>query len=365
MTTTTTTISFARGWPSTDLLPNDRIRQATEQALGKTGTDILNYGAPDGYAPLRGWIANRYGVTASQVLLTNGSLQGLAFLSEHLFGNSTGDAVVEAPTYDRALLILRRFGATAHTVPLTPDGLDVSHLEERLRAGFKPRLVYTIPNFQNPAGVTMGTPSRERLVHLADQYGFYILEDDPYRDIRFEGVQKPTLLSLDKAHRVIYATSFTKSVAPGLRVGALLLPDELHVAIKKLAMDTYVAPGQFAEAVLFEYIQAGQFEPGLATISAALKARRDAMVAALRRELGDRVEFRFGIAEGGYFLWIRLPGVDTDGLAARAEAAGCPVVRGTACYPDRSGGGDELRLAFSASQPEQMAPGIERLARCV
>lgn len=363
MTLTTTTISFARGWPSADLLPNEAIAGATGRLLSQARTDVLNYGAPDGYAPLRKWIGERYGVAADRVILTNGSLQGLAFLAEHLFSREGGHAVVEAPTYDRALLTLRRFGATASTVPLTPDGLDTARLEQEIHNGLRPKLVYTIPNFQNPAGVTMSSQAREHLVRLAEAYDFYILEDDPYRDVRFEGVQRPTMLSLDRHQRVIYATSFTKSVAPGLRVGALIVPEALHAPLKKLAMDTYVAPGQFAEAVLYQYIQDGSFDPGLDRICEALKARRDALVAALNRHLHGRIEFKFGIPEGGYFLWVRLPQVNTDQLAAKAEANGVPFVRGTACYPDGRGGADELRLAFSASLPDQMEPGIERLSK--
>lgn len=356
------TISFARGVPSPDLLPAHEIGLAVQRALENDPTGALAYGAPEGYRPLREWFARRYDVAVERVIVTNGSLQGVALLAEHLFAGKGGDAIVEAPTYDRTILLLKRFGATVEALTLSPDGIDVAALEARCRSRRVPRLVYVIPNFQNPAGVTTNRVTRERLVALATEYDFLLLEDDPYRDVRFEGADEPTMLSMDRGERVIHATSMTKTVAPGVRVGALILPSALWGPIRQLANDTFIAPGHLAQAAVAEYCSAGYYEPGLVRVRARLRERRDAMVGALERHLGGRVQYVQ--PSGGYFLWIRLAGVDADRVAVDAERAGVPVVRGSSCYPDGRGK-DELRLAFSAVSPGDIAEGIARLADLV
>jgi 2-aminoadipate transaminase len=355
------TISFARGVPSSDLLPAREIGAAVERALARDAAGALSYGAPEGYRPLRDWFARRYAVPVERVLVTNGSLQGVALVIEHLFAGTGGLAVVEAPTYDRTILLFKRFGATVEALPLAADGIDVDALERLCRTR-PPRVVYVIPNFQNPAGVTTSRAKRERLVALASEHGFLLIEDDPYRDVRFEGADEPTMLSMDRQERVLYATSMTKTIAPGVRVGAVVLPSAMWGAVRQLANDTFITPGHLAQAAVAEYCAAGAYEPGLVQVRAKLRERRDAMVAALDRTLGDRV--RYVKPAGGYFLWIRLPGVDADRLAGSAERAGVPVVKGSSCYPDGRGK-DELRLAFSAVTPADITEGIERLAALV
>ena len=356
------TISFARGVPSADLLPAREIAAAAQRALERDPAGALAYGAPEGYRPMREWFARRYQVPVERVVVTNGSLQGVALVIEHLFAGRGGLAAVEAPTYDRTILLFKRFGATVEALALASDGIDVDALESLCRAGRVPRAVYVIPNFQNPAGVTTSRAKRERLVALATEHDFLLVEDDPYRDVRFAGVDEPTMLSMDRGERVIYATSMTKTVAPGVRVGAVILPTRLFGPIRQLANDTFITPGHLAQATVAEYCAAGAYEPGLEHVRAKLRERRDAMVSALRRTLGERV--RYVEPAGGYFLWIRLPGVDADRLAADAEKAGVPVVRGSSCYPDGRGR-DELRLAFSAVEPADIDEGITRLAALV
>ena len=355
------TISFARGVPSADLLPAREIAAAVARALEHDAAGALAYGAPEGYRPLRDWFAARYDVPVERVMITNGSLQGVALVIEHVFARKGGAAIVEAPTYDRTILLFKRFGASVEALALAADGIDVDALAARCRSN-PPRVVYVIPNFQNPAGVTTSRAKRERLVALAAEHGFLLMEDDPYRDVRFEGADEPTMLSMDRGEHVLYSTSMTKTVAPGVRVGAIVLPSAMFPAIRQLANDTFIAPGHLAQAAVAEYCAAGAYEPGLVRVRAKLRERRDAMVAALDRTLGDRV--RYVKPSGGYFLWIRLPGVDANALAAEAEAAGVPVVKGSSCYPDGRGG-DELRLAFSAVSPGDITEGIERFAALV
>ncbi len=353
------TISFARGVPSADLLPAQAIAAAAARALERDPAGALSYGAPEGYLPLREWFASRYDVPVERVLLTNGSLQGVALVIEHLFRAPPGGlAVVEAPTYDRTILLLKRFGATVEALSLAADGIDVEALERQCRSGRIPRALYVIPNFQNPAGVTTSRKKRERIVALAAEYGFVVLEDDPYHDVRFEGADEPTMLSMDRQSRVLHMTSMTKTVAPGVRIGALILPPDLWGKIRTLANDTYIGPTHLAQVTVAEYVRAGSYEPGLAHVRARLRERRDAMVEALERHLGGRASYVR--PSGGYFLWVRLPGVDTDQLATAADAAGVPFVRGSSCYPDGRGR-DELRLAFSAVTPPDISAGIERL----
>ena len=353
------TISFARGVPSADLLPVDELRGAIARAMEKDPTGMLLYGDPMGYMPLRAWVGERWGFDPAGVFVTNGSLQGFALLAEMLFAGSGGRAVVEAPTYDRTILTLKRFGATVDAIPLTADGIDVDRLEASIAAGQVPGLVYIIPNFQNPAGNVTSLAVRQRLVDLAAEHGFWIYEDDPYGDLRFSGEDVPRMLDLDTAGRVIYSTSFTKTVAPGVRAGALLLPEELRKGMAYIANQTYIGAVHFAHAAVAEYCVAGDFDRGLARVTPKLAERRDALVAALGAHLGER--FAFEAPEGGYFLWGRLDGVDCDALLPKAAEAGVPFVKGSDFFVDGSGT-DHLRLAFSAVRPEEMDEGIARLA---
>jgi DNA-binding transcriptional MocR family regulator len=356
------TISFARGVPSADLLPVDELKGAIARAMEKDATGMLLYGDPMGYMPLREWVGERWAFDPAGVFVTNGSLQAFAFLAEVLFAGSGGRAAVEAPTYDRTILTLRRFGATVDAYPLLEDGIDVDALEAAIKAGKAPGLVYIIPNFQNPAGNVTTLAVRQRLVDLAAEHGFWIFEDDPYGDLRFSGTDLPRMVDLDTAGRVIYSTSFTKTIAPGVRAGALLLPEPLRKQMAYIANQTYIGAVHFAHAAVAEYCSSGDFDKGLARVRPQLETRKDALVAALNAHLGDRFTFR--APEGGYFLWGRLDGVDCDALLPKANEAGVPFVKGSDFFVDGSGK-DHLRLAFSAVKPEEMDEGISRLAQLI
>src|SRR3954451_11680765 len=205
-------ISFARGAPSLDIVAVDDLRAAADHAFQTDPQGTFSYGTSGGYVPLRDWIADRHGIEREQVVATNGSMQADAFLFTMLVG--PGDVVVvEAPTYDRTLLSLRKLGADVLAIPLEADGIDVEALAQALEAGARPKLAHIIPNFQNPAGCTLSLEKRRRLLELAGQYEFLIFEDDPYVELRFAGEELPTMLSLDEgAGRVVYASSFSKTV---------------------------------------------------------------------------------------------------------------------------------------------------------
>ena len=226
-------ISFARGMPGPDLLPVDDFGDCAKAALERDGAAALNYGPPLGYQPLRQWIADRHDVDVARVMITNGSLQAFAFIARHHVA-AGAKFFVEAPCYDRSLLILRRLGAEVESIPLTEDGLDLDLLEGSLAATSGPCLIYTIPTFQNPSGRTLSEPNRHRLVELARTHGATILEDDPYGLLRFGGEGLPRLFELGDGDGVMFMSSFSKTVAPGIRVGFAILPEELMGAMQAL-----------------------------------------------------------------------------------------------------------------------------------
>src|SRR6476646_7457283 len=234
-------ISFARGAPSIDIVAVDDLSAAAQRAFANDPAGSFSYGTAIGYPPLRAWIAEKHELPPEQVIVTNGSMQADAFLFEHLVED--GDlVVVEAPSYDRTLLSLRKRGAEILAIPLEEDGIDVAALASALEAGARPKLAHVIPTFQNPAGYTLSLDKRRRLLELAEQYDFVIFEDDPYIELRFEGERLPTMLSLDDSDKFVYASSFSKTVCPCIRVGYLAGPTAVFFFIHTTATETYISP---------------------------------------------------------------------------------------------------------------------------
>jgi DNA-binding transcriptional MocR family regulator len=354
-----TTISFARGMPGPDLLPIEQFAGCARAALESDGATALNYGPPGGYPPLREWIAARHGVDPARVVVTNGSLQGFSFVARHLVKGGAR-FLVEAPCYDRSLSILRRLGAEVEQVELADDGLDLEALAGVLRAN---DVVYTIPTFQNPSGRTLSGESRSRLVELAREHGALVFEDDPYGELRFEGEPLPRLFELAGGEGIVFLSSFSKTVAPGIRTGYVILPESLVPEIEALVLENYVSPAIFVEAALYDFVTGGGYEPNLDRVRAGLHIRRDAMTAALERELGTSATW--SRPEGGYFLWLDLPpGVGGASLLARAGEEGVTFIKGEDFF--FHGGGEEAaRLAFSFATAGEIDEGIARLGRLV
>jgi 2-aminoadipate transaminase len=351
-------ISFARGVPPTEALPIEELADCARGAIERDGAAVLNYGPVGGYPPLREWIAERHGVDAARVLVTNGSLEGLNLVFGHFAGR--GRLIVEAPTYDRPLKIAARLGAELHTVPQDSEGLDVDALERELGRDPAPAFLYALPTFQNPSGRTLPLERRRRLVELAAEHALTILEDDPYGDVRFEGERLPTLHELDP-DRVLRSSSFSKVVSPGVRVGYFVLPPEVAEAIETTATNVYLTPSLVAQATVFEFLRRGNLEPNLEHVRSLLRARRDAMLAALDRHFPAEVSW--SRPEGGYFLWLDFPeGTDSAELLTRATAEGVTFVDGAEFFPGRAGGRSSARLAYSFASPDEIATGIERLA---
>jgi 2-aminoadipate transaminase len=350
-------ISFARGAPSMDIVDADGLRAAADAALSGDPAGAFSYGTAVGYPPLREWIAEQHGVPVDQVLVTNGSLQADAFLFDLLV--KPGDAVVvERPTYDRTLLSLRHRDAVIHPVELQRDGIDVDALEQLIADGVQPKLAHVIPNFQNPAGYTLSGEKRRRLLGLAADNDFVIFEDDPYVALRFEGESLPTMLEGDDSGRVVYASSFSKTVCPGIRVGYLVGAAAIIAEVRTLATNTYISPSMVSQAIVNEFARSGRLEQSIETVKHALQERRDTLAAALERELP---EARFERPEGGYFMWVELPeGTDAGAVLDAAGDRGVTFVKGTDFLLE--GGENTLRLAYSGVTTEQIDEGVSRLA---
>jgi 2-aminoadipate transaminase len=349
-------ISFARGVPAPECLAVDDIADCARAAIERDGASVLSYGPGGGYGPLREWIAERHGVEPSRVVVTSGSLQGFVFLCEQLV-EPGGRVFVEAPTYDRPLKILARLGAEIVPLAMDDEGVLPEALEQALAAGEKPAFVYLIATFQNPSGRTLSEERRRRVVEIAKAHDLLVLEDDPYGLVRYEGEAPPTLFELEGGERVIYASSFSKTIAPGVRVGYFVLPTALAAQIEALAVSTYISPPFMTQATVHEFLRRGMFEPNLERVNGLLRARRDAMLDALERHMPDGAAW--SRPDGGYFVWLDLP-VDTPALAA-AEAAGVTFVPGTDFFADGSGR-QSLRLAFSFVSTDEIRAGVERLA---
>jgi 2-aminoadipate transaminase len=350
-------ISFARGAPSLDIVDVEGLKAAAQAAFTDDPGGLTAYGTSVGYVPLRQWIADKHGVAAENVLVTNGSMQADAFLFDALVAG--GDTVVvELPTYDRTLLSLRNRGADVRMVELEPDGIDVAALERVLVAGARPKLAHIIPNFQNPAGYTLSLPKRERLLELAREYRFIVFEDDPYVELRFSGEPLPTMLSMDP-ESVVYASSFSKTVAPGIRVGYLIGPRPVIAKIEKLATSTYISPNMVAQGIVNQFARSGAIDRSIETVKNALRERVDGLSSALERELP---EARFIKPEGGYFMWVELPrGTDVDALFDAAADRGVQFVKGSDFVLE--GYESTLRLAYSGVTPAEIDEGVSRLAQ--
>jgi len=351
-------ISFARGIPAPELLPVEELADCARAAIERDGHTVLNYGPVGGYGPLREWIAERHRVEPGRVLVTNGSLEGLNLVLGHFAARRR--VLVEAPTYDRPLKIAQRLGVDVVAIPQDDEGLDVDRLEAELERDPSPAFLYVLPTFQNPSGRTLPLERRRRLVELVHEHDLTVLEDDPYRLVRFEGDPVPTLHELEGGERVLYSSSFSKIVAPGLRVGYFVLPAGLAAQLEAEAVNVYLAPSFVGQAALYEFVSGGRLGPNVERVCALLRVRRDAMLAALEDGFAGA---RWSRPEGGYFVWLDLPaGVDAGELLSQAEPEGVSFVKGADFYPSGSGGQGSARLAFSFVSPEEITDGVARLA---
>ncbi len=352
-------ILFTRGVPAVESFPIDDVLQSAVAALKEHGSAILQYGPSTGFAPFREWLAAWKGVAPDDVLIGNGSLQLIEFLCLSLL--QPGDVVfTEAPSYDRTLTLLRRHQAKIVGIPLEQDGPDLSALVSQLEQ-HTPKLFYLIPDFQNPSGATCSGEKRRRIVELAEQYGFLLLEDAPYRLLRYRGTEEPTLFELAPG-RTLHMSSFSKLIGPGPRVGYMLGSSELLAKLAKVAEDTYIAPNYLAHGIAYEWCRRGLLPAQIQKLKALYAPRLDACLSALDRHLPEAQATQ---PEGGFFVSITLPeGVLTTEVRARAAGRNLTLADGLAFFPD--GGGERfLRLPFCALTPSEIEEGIRRLADTV
>ena len=355
------TISFARGAPSLDIVDVEGLREAAQLAFDSDPAGTTAYGTSVGYVPLREWIAEQHDVAVEQVLVTNGSMQADAFLFELLV--QPGDAViVESPTYDRTLLNLRNRGADVRMVELETDGISI----EGARDGALARPCTRSSRTSSPTSRTRpATRSRRRSASgcWSSPSSTTSRSSRTTRTSRSasRASTSTSMLSQDDAGRVVYASSFSKTVCPGIRVGYLVGPQAIIKQIQTLGTNTYISPNMVAQSIVNQFARTGRMDGAIATVKNALRDRRDAVVNALERELP---EAKFARPEGGYFMWVELPeAVDVAELEKAAAQRDVLFVKGTDFLLE--GGQNTLRLAYSGVTPEQIDEGITKLAEAV
>ena len=372
-------ISFAGGLPANDVFPIDRIEQSCQKILEENAVTALQYGETEGYRPLRDMIARhiaRYGikVQAENVLMTTGSQQALDLIGKLLI--NAGDRVlVEAPTYLGALQAFNMYGAEYLSVPCDEYGLRTDLLEAPLRLG--PKFMYVLPNFQNPGGTTLAEGRRRALVTLASRYGIPIVEDDPYGQLRYEGEHLPPLVVLDRENvrgdggytigNVIYLSTFSKTLAPGLRLGWVVAPPEVIAKLVQLKQSADLHTSTFAQVVAYEVARGNFLDEHVKKLRNVYRERRDVMLAALEEYFPSEVTWTR--PEGGLFLWVTLPvGMDASTLFNEALKQNVAFVPGDSFFApngQEQEGSRHLRLNFSNARPEQIREGIRRLSVAV
>jgi 2-aminoadipate transaminase len=372
-------ISFAGGLPAPDVFPAQRFQQACQKVLEQKPHLALQYGATEGYEPLREMVARhiaRYGIKAKSehVLITSGSQQALDLIGKLLI--NPGDRVlVEAPTYLGALQAFNVYGADYVSVPSDADGLRSALLEGPLRSG--PKFMYVLPNFQNPGGTTLSEGRRHELVLLADKYGIPIVEDDPYGQLRYEGEHLTPLVVLDRENlgrdqeysigNVLYLSTFSKTLAPGLRLGWIVAPPDVIAKLVQLKQGADLHSSTFVQMVAYEVARDNFLDEHVKLIRSVYRERRDVMLEALSRHFPPEVTWTK--PKGGLFLWVTLPeGADAARLFAAAGRENVAFVPGD-CFYAPNGHADlgrrQMRLNFSAATPDQIREGIRRLSVAV
>lgn len=356
------TIMFTRGVPPAEAFPTAQIAECLATAVETDAAVVLQYGHQPGYAPLRALLAADYGVKDNEIMVANGSLQLQDLLAAHLVRPGT-TVLTEQPSYDRAITTFRRRGARVVGIPLEADGLDVARLEAEVKRQ-TPAFLYTVPDFQNPAGVTTSLEKRRAILDIAERYGFWVIEDIPYRLLRYRGESVPMMRAINPG-RVITITSFSKLLSPGMRVGYLVAPSSLVAAVTKEAENTYLSPVLPTQAAVAEFIRRGWMAPNIERLKELYRPRWEAMMNAVRRYLS-------GVAasepDGGFFISVTLPAdANTRNLVARAKEIGLVLTEGQAFFADPDEGpapdGERfVRLPFCAVTPEQIDEGVRRLA---
>lgn len=366
-------ISFAGGLPAPDVFPVDDFKAACDCVLSEFGTQALQYSTTEGYKPLREMIARhtaRYGITVTpdNILVTSGSQQALDLIGK-VFINPGDRILVEEPTYLGALQAWNAYGAEYVTVPMDEDGMVTEKLEAALRTG--PKFIYVLPNFQNPTGVTLSMERRRQLVELADRYGVPIIEDDPYGQLRYEGTNLPSVVNLDSQFRengdpdyrgnVIYLSTFSKILAPGLRLAWVVAPCEVIRKLVQAKQGADLHTATFTQMVAFEVSSGGFLDRHIWLIRRVYGERRDIMLEAMEEHFPAEVTWTR--PKGGLFLWGIMPeGMNSAEVFKVAVQQQVAFVPGGPFYA-LGGGENTMRLNFSNAKPDFIRLGIARLGK--
>lgn len=368
-------ISFAGGLPAAEVFPIEKFKESADIVLSEMGEKALQYGTTEGFQPLREMIAEnatKYGIqiSADNVMITSGSQQALDLLGR-IFINRGDRVLVESPTYLGAIQAWNAYGVKYVTIPFDDDGMQTDLLESRLRTGLK--FIYVLPNFQNPTGVTLARERRKALVEMANNYGVPIVEDDPYGQLRYEGEHLPPVVVMDDEIRakefpiysgnVIYTSTFSKILAPGLRLAWVVAPEDVIKKMVQAKQGCDLHTSTFNQYLAYQVANGDWIKTHIRSIRQTYKERRDVMLKALEDNMPEEVHWTR--PAGGLFLWATFPeSIDTNTLFKSAIKEKVAFVPGGSFHP-QGGGENTMRLNFSNSKPELIVEGIKRLAKVI
>ena len=361
-------ISFAGGFPNPESFPVEIIRQIVSDVLEKDGAQALQYGITEGYAPLRESVADRMNkrgmdISKENVLIVSGSQQAIDLMGK-IFIDPKDTIVISAPTYLAALTNWAVMQATFESIPIDHNNMRMDIFEERMKRLVKrsnpPEIVYVLPNFQNPAGVTMPEKNRRKMVDMASEYEFIILEDDPYGDLRYKGDPIPPLKHWDDEGRVVYTSTFSKILAPGLRVGWVVAAPEILKKLIVAKQSTDVCANVLGQRIAHEYIVRGHIDPQIEKIKQLYKRKMDLMLSGMEEFMPDGIGWTK--PEGGMFLWVTLPEMmDSVELLKKALRKRVAFVSGRAFFADPKEGTSTMRLNFTHPSDQMITEGLRRL----
>lgn len=359
-------ISFAGGLPNPSYFPIEPLRSAADRIFAEKGKEALQYAPTLGYEPLRAFIAQRYAekcgmnVTPDEILITNGSQQGLDLVAKILI--DPGDHVLmESPSYLGGIQAFAMYESTFQTVPLEEDGVDTAVLAQKASHPLS-KLFYALPNFQNPSGITYSVEKRTAVSQILQDNNIFLIEDDPYRELRFIGEDLPTITGYNREQAFLLG-SFSKIVAPGFRMGWICAPPPLMDKLVTAKQGADLHSNFVSQLIIEQYLQDNDLDNHIATIRAAYKRQRETMVAMIEECFPSEVSFT--LPEGGMFLWVKLPAhLSAMKLFEAAVEQSVVFVPGAPFHLD-SGGENTLRLSFSTATPSQIEDGMTRLARAV
>lgn len=360
-------INFASGVSDVREFPAEEFRKTLQSVMRRDQIDALEYGEPNGYDPLRKGIAH---ILASQglqtqsdsILITAGSQQAI-FLASQVLLKPNDTVLVENPTYSAAVDLFRTLGYQIVGVPMDNQGMQVDQLEKLLQQ-HHPKLIYTIPNFHNPTGTCLSSARRRQLIVLADRYNIPILEDDFVGDLRYEGHAQPSLKALDPSGQVIYVSTFSKMLVPGLRVGFIVADGPVYESLLNYKRLSDLATSTLIQRALDAFVTVGRYQTYLHRSSQTFRKRRDAMAKAIARYLPANVSF--DVPSGGLFIWLRLPkGISANVLLPLACKEGVAFVPGKYFFVDHSQGDEWMRLNFVSQSADDIEEGIKRLGAAI